>query len=195
VVAEVKQVDLSHVRRLGRMLCGGMLLLLAGPLNALEPPTPEQVRQYKADGTWPQRLAWAKALGNDQADPVLVSRMQARLASQAAKAAGLPVPQEAAESPGGSSGDQPRGLPPTGTQKVLVILVDFPDQPHGPNDTVADVQNKFFGDGDASQHPYESLRNFYQRSSYGQLTIQGNVLGWYRAQHDRSYYQAPARNS
>ena len=44
-----------------------------------------------------------------------------------------------------------------------------------------------FGDGNGG-YPYESLKNYYQRSSYNQLTINGDVYGWYRAAQPRSYY-------
>jgi len=34
--------------------------------------------------------------------------------------------------------------------------------------------------------PYESLHNYYDRSSYTQLNIQGNTLGWYSTAYPRS---------
>ncbi|MFZ4791808.1 MAG: M6 family metalloprotease domain-containing protein, partial [Candidatus Competibacteraceae bacterium] len=67
--------------------------------------------------------------------------------------------------------------------------MDFPDQPHTAAQTTDDVQLKMFGTGSLDDAPYESLRSFYQRSSYGQLNISGNVLGWYRAANPRSYYK------
>ena len=69
------------------------------------------------------------------------------------------------------------------------MLIDFPDYPHGANQTAADVQNKFFGSGNPSNYPFDSLHNYYQRSSYNQVNIQGDVLGWYTASHNRDYYR------
>jgi M6 family metalloprotease-like protein len=45
--------------------------------------------------------------------------------------------------------------------------------------------SRLFGDG-TGVLPYDSLRNFYLRSSYDQLTIEGNVLGWYTTPYARS---------
>ena len=83
-----------------------------------------------------------------------------------------------------------RGLPTTGTVRIPVFLVNFSDAPSDPSQTVADVQAKMFGNGDSSDYPYESLKNYYQRSSYNQLTITGDVYGWYRANHTRAYYES-----
>ena len=83
-----------------------------------------------------------------------------------------------------------RGMPTKGTVKIPVFLVDFPDAPHNPSQTAVDVQSKMFGDGIIGDYPYESLKNYYQRSSYNQLTITGDVHGWYRAAQNRSYYQS-----
>ena len=81
-----------------------------------------------------------------------------------------------------------RGMPTKGTVKVPVFLVEFPDAPHDPSQTPTDVQAKMFGNGIIGDYPYESLKNYYQRSSYNQLTITGDVYGWYPALHERSYY-------
>jgi M6 family metalloprotease-like protein len=88
-----------------------------------------------------------------------------------------------------------RGMPTKGTVKIPVFLVDFSDAPHDPSQTVEAVQLKMFGDGNINNFPYESLRNYYQRSSYNQLTITGNVYGWYRAANPRSYYESAGAES
>jgi len=85
-----------------------------------------------------------------------------------------------------------RGLPTKGTVKIPVFLVDFSDAPHDPAQTVAEVQSKMFGNGNGG-YPYESLKNYYQRSSYNQLIINGEVYGWYRAAQPRDYYLALGR--
>ncbi len=75
------------------------------------------------------------------------------------------------------------GMPTTGTVKVLALLISFSDYPGVT--TPEYFANRLFGDGVGSA-PFDSLRDFYLRSSYNQLTITGNVLGWYQAPYARS---------
>ena len=157
------------------------LVCLATPLMAIAPPTPEQIAQYKADGTWAERLENAYELGNHQAAPGMAAYARWRVEKLVREAAGLP-PQ--LEPPPERQG----GIPPTGSPNVVVLLVDFPDYPHYANQTQADVYDKFFQDG-VGNYPYESIHNYYERASYNTLHIQGNVLGWYTAQNNRSYYE------
>ncbi|HWQ89870.1 MAG TPA: M6 family metalloprotease domain-containing protein, partial [Desulfitobacteriaceae bacterium] len=83
-----------------------------------------------------------------------------------------------------------QGLPTKGSPKVLAILIDFPDYPHNEAvQTVSDFSTKFTGDGDLSLYPYDSITRYYERSSYNQLSISSNILGWYRAQYPRSHYE------
>ena len=73
-------------------------------------------------------------------------------------------------------------MPSKGTVKMLVLCIDFSDYPHDDtNNSVAKVKARILGDGDTLGAPYESLKNYYQRASYNQLTLTGEVLGWYRA--------------
>jgi len=164
---------------------GTATLLCSLPAWALQPPRPGDVARYKQDGTWSKRLAEAKALGNHRTDPALVFRARQKLQQIAPAPAGTAVELDA------SLALPPRwqgGLPTTGNPKVIVLLVSFPDEREVAGQEPADVLSKSFGNGDAGQYPYESLRNYYQRSSYSQLTIGGNVLGWYVAAYDRSHY-------
>jgi len=55
-----------------------------------------------------------------------------------------------------------------GAQSVLVILVNFQDDPTQPY-TVADAQNAFFG----------TASNFFMENSYQQTSLNGTVVGWY----------------
>jgi hypothetical protein len=55
-----------------------------------------------------------------------------------------------------------------GAQSVLVILVNFQDDPVQPY-TLADAQNAFFG----------SVNNFFSENSYQQTSVTGAVVGWY----------------
>jgi M6 family metalloprotease-like protein len=74
-------------------------------------------------------------------------------------------------------------MPTTGTVKVLALLISFTDYPG--TTTPENFASRLFGEG-VGGPPFDSLRNFYRRSSYDQLTIEGNVLGWYQAPYARS---------
>ncbi|MBZ5535409.1 MAG: FG-GAP-like repeat-containing protein [Acidobacteriia bacterium] len=74
-------------------------------------------------------------------------------------------------------------MPTKGTVRILALLIAFSDYPE--TNTSDSIRIKLFGSG-AGGFPYESLHNFYARSSYNQLDIQGNVLGWYHAPYPRS---------
>jgi immune inhibitor A len=73
-----------------------------------------------------------------------------------------------------------RSRPTTGTLRCLVLLVDFSDNPA--SRSPQDFQNMLFAPGTGS------LRDFYRENSYGQLDVQGNVVGWLRLPQPYSYY-------
>jgi M6 family metalloprotease-like protein len=153
-------------------LLTGFIVFIAGAVLAITPPTPDEIASYKKDGSYAQRLEFALKLGNYQTRPDVARHALARLNNLATlSAAPLPAWQ---------------GMPTKGTNNILVFLVDFPDYPHANDASV--ISNKLFGDGISSEFPRESLRNFYRRSSFNQLELRGNALGWYRMQHNRSWY-------
>ncbi len=82
------------------------------------------------------------------------------------------------------------GLPSIGNQKIFVLLVEFLDYPH--QISQIKIKDSLFGDGEQGYFPYESLKEFYIRSSYGLLEIDGEVFGWYKAKKKRSYYNNDA---
>ena len=154
-------------------------LLAPGSLGAMPPPTKEQWEQYRQDGSLKARIAQARELGNHRADPELVRNAEARLRTLAA-AKGVAVPErgDALRTPPAAWS----GMPTKGTVKMLVLCIDFSDYPHDDtNNSVAKVKARVLGSGDTLGLPYESLKNYYQRASYDQLTLTGEVLGWYRA--------------
>lgn len=160
-----------------------LLLPTSGRLSAMPPPTPEMVRQYQADGSWQRRVAQAERIGNHRVDPWLVHDAQRRLRELSlakgvslAGAPDLPTPPAAW-----------RGMPTTGTPKMFILLIDFSDYPADPANSVAAVTARSFGDGDGVQAaPYESLKSYYYRASYGKLTLSGNVLATYRPAYTRA---------
>ncbi len=158
-------------------------LLAPGSLGATPPPTKEQWEQYRQDGSLKARIAQALALGKHRVRPDLAASARYRL-EQAAVKQGLVAPEKArmlmAPPPGRV------GMPTKGTVKVLVLCIDFSDQPHSATNTMDYMRSRLFGDGGGAAAPNDSLHNFYLRSSYGQLDIQGTVLGWYRPSYTRA---------
>jgi M6 family metalloprotease-like protein len=173
-----KKMTSMPARIAAAVLIAGVSLALA-----LEPPTREQVERYRKDGTLAARVAQAESFGNHRIAPRLVSRMREKVMRAA-----VVLRQPKAFSPRAAeriAAPPPAwvGLPTTGTVKVLALLIAFSDYPAvTPADTIA---ARLFGDGQGGA-PFDSLRNYYRRSSYNQLEIQGNVLGWYTTPYARS---------
>jgi M6 family metalloprotease-like protein len=155
---------------------------MSGGLFALEPPTKQQLAKYRLDGTLAQRIADAKALGNDQVEPGLLREFQGRLERIRRKALGMSDAEIDDILPVFPPGIRP-GLRNKGNNKTFVLLIDFADYPA--SQTAASINGKIFGNG-AGEYPLESLRNYYRRSSYNQLEIQGSTLGWYRPAYTRA---------
>jgi M6 family metalloprotease-like protein len=161
---------------LGALAAGGRSAL------ALEPPARGEIQRYLLDGTLAARLRNAGAFGNHLVAPELVFDLRQRMArvrlgaSSAARGGDSSV---ALSLPSGTR----NVLPSKGSDKVFALLIQFTDYPAvNSADTIA---SKLFGDGDTGW-PYESLRNYYRRSSYGMLEIGGNVLGWYTPSYTRA---------
>ena len=80
-------------------------------------------------------------------------------------------------------------LPATGIVNLLVIPVTFTDFPiTGTNATNRrnDIQKSFFGN--ASDTGWQSVKSFYETSSYGNLTINGVVSDWYDSSYSSSTF-------
>ena len=144
---------------------------LAG--SALEPPTPEQVEAYRRDGSLCQRIESARAIGNHKVSPARARDLNRRLSEMAGRAteASMAPPQAW------------QGMPTKGTVKIFALLLSFSDMPS--SNEAAEIDSELFGDGHGAL-PYDSLRNFYRRSSYGLLEIGGATLGWYQTSYPRS---------
>jgi len=71
----------------------------------------------------------------------------------------------------------------TGMARCLVLLVDFDDNPG--TRPAADIQDMLFSQG---TYATRSLRDYYQENSYGQLDVDGLVLGWLRMPQLYAYY-------
>lgn len=124
----------------------------------LEPPRPFEIETLKQNGEFQKRQAFAKKLGNYKL------KLKGR----------------------GEKVDGAKGLPTSGTPNIFVLLIDFSDYPHTIDASV--IKSMIFGEGESSNYPYESLKSYYERSSYGKLKIQGEIFGWYRATNLRDHY-------
>lgn len=152
------------------------LLTTASVGVAMEPPTPEQVAQYRKDGSFAARVAAAKAIGNHRVAERLVERSGQRLKELSQTQGAVFTPPSAW-----------RGMPTTGTVKMLVLMIDFSDYPHTDSNTQETVNARIFGPGDSgTSFPLESLSNYYRRASFGKLELTGSVLGWYRPAYPRT---------
>lgn len=151
---------------------------------ALEPPTREQITRYRQDGSLARRIEEAKSLGNHLTASELSSRAAMICENLSRQGDGLqkiqlenfPAPPPARS-----------GMPSLGRVRLLCLLIDFPDYPAGNSPEF--IRSRLFGDGNtgtSQDFPYESLRNYYYRSSYGKLDLSGNVLGWYRYPGNRT---------
>lgn len=159
-----------------------LVLLLASipTLLALAPPRLGQLEKYRADGTLQKRIADAYAIGNHRVAPRLVARLREKLDALARQIGSgtYDLPQVPMAPPPAW-----QGMPTRGVVRVPVLLVAFADMP--PVTSIEEITGHLFGDG-PDGFPYESLRNYYLRSSYNQLDIQGDVLGWYTTAYPRS---------
>ena len=157
-----------------------VLFVGLGAALALERPTREQIERYRIDGTLAMRIAQANAIGNHKIPLRMKDRLGYKLRSLSLERkgpAGSSVSRVLAPPPAWE------GMPTSGNVKVLALLISFTDYPGVT--TPEYFTSRLFGDGVGSA-PFDSLRNFYRRSSYNQLNIDGNVLGWYQAPYARS---------
>ena len=168
--------------RFAAMLVAAFFVAGLLPGLALEPPTKEQIARYKLDGTMAIRIARARAIGNHK----IPQRMRARLHDKVSRliTGRSVVPARASSSPVILAPPRGwKGMPTTGTVRILALLISFSDYPG--TTAPATFESRLFGSG-AGGPPFDSLRNFYRRSSYDQLTIAGDVLGWYQAPYARA---------
>ena len=74
-------------------------------------------------------------------------------------------------------------MPRSGNARVLVVPVEFSDFPasgmlKGSEGAREDLRKAYFGESEDTQ--WESLKSYYEKSSYGKVNISGQVMPWYR---------------
>jgi len=132
--------------------------------SALEPPTREQIERYRRDGKLAERAVAAREFDNHRVAPELAHRLVERAESV-------------------KNIEMSKVLPATGNRRVFALLIDFVD--HRGQNARLNFDRRLFGSGPATERPYESLREYYRRSSYGQLDIDGKTFAWYTYPHPR----------
>ena len=77
-----------------------------------------------------------------------------------------------------SKGDKPReNIVPIGDRKLLVVPIYFTDSDTSKQEEkTIFIQNAFFGESKRTN--YESVASYYNKSSYGQLRLTGEVSPW-----------------
>jgi len=80
--------------------------------------------------------------------------------------------------------DKPLSIPSAGhigNYQILIIVIEFADQAY--TYTAASFDSMAFG-----PWPTGSMNDYYTEVSYGNLTLSGEVWGWYTASQNRAYY-------
>jgi len=132
---------------------------------ATEPPRPGEIEALKKSGEYQKRLDNVRALGNHRIDKDLLKQAIQRAKIQALRQQGLSTDAISEAPPTARV-----GLPTKGTPKIFAMVIDFTDYPVYSGNTTANLQSIIFGDGKVNgvlqnPFPYESLTNFYKRSS------------------------------
>ncbi len=163
------------------VVLGALLWLVLGAVAwAMQPPTTEQLATYLDDASLAARAAEARSYGNHLMRPELLERARFKAENLSRQNQGLaPLDPEVYTPPAAW-----RGMPTTGTVKVLAVCIAFADK--APVTPVETIRSKLYGAGTGSGFPYESLSAYYERASYGKLHIEGEVLGWYTTSNARS---------
>ncbi len=72
--------------------------------------------------------------------------------------------------------------------EVLVVLMELPDDPHNPSHTRQYYEDLFFSLSNPA-----SVSQYYNNVSYGEVLLDGDVLGWYPACENLSFYGSGTR--
>jgi len=75
----------------------------------------------------------------------------------------------------------PQITPVVGTIRVLILAVSFQDV--NPSLSIAELKQQWFG----------TVPSYYHEASFGKLTIEGDMYGWYKLPHPESYYGRDCR--
>lgn len=155
--------------------------------SAMQPLYPADVERLRNAGTLQAHYDFVRAMKNYEIRPDLMARKANQLRAYRPGAKVLPQ-----AFPDWFS----TGLPSRGRVNMFALLIEFPNSDSDPGVDYTHTldriyfDNCLFGNGTASEFPYESLRSYYLRSSHGVLEINGTALGWYKAKNTRNTYSS-----
>ena len=138
-----------------------------------ELPDKEQIEEWIGDGSWEKRKEFMDSLSiNSNAE------YNQPLYYMSGAGAGTNAENKVLDS-------FVNAMPTTGNVKVPVFLVEFSDVKNEVSELTPEaVKDALFDtDGDSDEYPYESIYGYYNRSSYGNLNISGDVYGWITLEH------------
>jgi M6 family metalloprotease-like protein len=134
-------------------------------------PTEEAIKKWQAEGVWEQKLAnwkeFKKAGGCSPEEHSVFNKEKFRR-------------------------NLALGVQSVDTVRVLVILVDFSDNPY--TNGVVGTPSKFDSilfsnrETDTISNPTGSMTDYYLENSYGQFYVKGDIVGWYRMPQPYSWY-------
>ena len=90
------------------------------------------------------------------------------------------------------TGKEKNNIPTTGERKLLVVPVYFTDSDTADNVSLQErktifIQNAFFGE--TKRTNYDSVAGYYNKSSYGQIHLTGEVSPWYNIGYSSSEWK------
>jgi M6 family metalloprotease-like protein len=148
------------------------ILTLSGAATFAVPPSPDAKEKWINQGVWNQKVEnWKqfKAAGGcaPTAHPFIDAGKLRR--------------------------NQAQGIQVVDTISVILILVDFSDNPWqgGTAATPTMFDSLLFSNRDTDPvfMPTGSMTDFYLENSYGQFYIKGQIFGWFRAPQTYAYYE------
>ena len=124
-------------------------------------PTEEQIQEYKEDGTWEKRQAYADKLNHSTPSQGLLHSAIQREKGVGTYALRRAVPEVW------------KGMQVTGDAKILLVRVEFADVKFADSKNYSEDEflSMVMGDGSNKYYPYDSLNAYYKRSSYNKLNI------------------------
>ncbi|MDH4155749.1 MAG: M6 family metalloprotease domain-containing protein [candidate division Zixibacteria bacterium] len=158
--------------RLTAILGVFMLLFLVASHVLAVAPTPEAVEKWKAEGVWEQKVAnWNAFKKAGGCSPEIHTPFD-----RAKRFDRMALGEQAAD-----------------TAYVIVILVDFTDNPHtggGVNSGPEDFDSLLFSnrETDLIINPTGSMTDYYLENSYGQFYVKGDIYGWYTMPETYAWY-------
>lgn len=148
----------------------------------MEAATRVELSRLRETGQLEERLRFAREVGNDKCDETLLKRAILKGRRKLLLQRGYTDNEIVGLLPTLPPGRV--GMPTIGTVSIPVILIDFSDYEHV--NSREDIEGRIFGEGNPANFPYETVTQYYERSSYGQLNLEGNVLPWYRVSRART---------